>query len=73
MKDKASVSNPANEEFITSQEAAKLLKISIPTLRKYTQDGIIPHYRIGRRLLYMKHEVIAAINSTPEVASEPSQ
>ena len=65
MKDRATERRQPEEVFITNKEAAELLKVSLPTLRKYVQIGMIPHYRIGRQLRFKKSEVIDAITITP--------
>lgn len=47
--------------FITRFEAAKLLGISLPTLRTYSVIGAIPTYAIGSRIRYKRSEIIAAV------------
>lgn len=46
--------------YLTSVEAANLLHISLPTIRRWTRDGLLPNYRFGnsRRVLYKYEEVI---------------
>lgn len=36
---------------LTRAEAAKILKISLPTLDKHLQDGVIRSQRVGKRVL----------------------
>ena len=48
-------------KYITRQETAALLGISLPTLRSYVTKGIIPSYTIGRRVLFKIHEVEASL------------
>lgn len=38
--------------LLTRTEAAKMLRISLPTLADWTRQGMIPAQRIGRRVLY---------------------
>ena len=38
--------------LLTRTEAAKMLRISLPTLADWTRQGMIPAQRIGRRGLY---------------------
>ena len=38
--------------YLTRDEAAKMLRISLPTLADWTRQGMIPAQRIGRRVLY---------------------
>lgn len=50
------------DSYITRQEAATILHITLPTLLKWTMEERIKGYRIGRRVLYKKNEIEAAIN-----------
>lgn len=43
--------NLSSKLFISRQEAAKQLGLSIPTLERRIDDGTISHIRIGRRIL----------------------
>jgi excisionase family DNA binding protein len=45
--------------YLTSIETAELLHISMPTLRRWTKDGILPKYKFGgsRKVLYKYEEV----------------
>lgn len=44
-------------EFITRKQTAELLGVSLPTLGKWTKEGIIPAYRISSRVRYKLSEV----------------
>jgi excisionase family DNA binding protein len=44
-------------EYLTRNETAKLLKISLPTLNTWTKTGKLLGYRIGSRVLYKKAEL----------------
>lgn len=48
-------------EYITRQETAEILRISLPTLNEYTKKGILPGYRLGSRVRYKKNEVENAL------------
>jgi excisionase family DNA binding protein len=53
-------------EYLTVQETAALLRISQPTLRKYSKNLLLKRYRIGSALRYCKQEVeqsLKAINT----------
>lgn len=36
------------DEWLTIEEAAKYLKLSVPAIRKYIGNGKLKHYRNGR-------------------------
>lgn len=43
--------------YLTRAETAALLKISLPTLLKWTKEGKISAYRFGNTVRYKKHEI----------------
>lgn len=49
-------------EYITRKETALFLGISLPTLSKFTKEGLIPAYRISSRIRYKRHEVENSLN-----------
>ncbi len=49
--------------YITRNEAADLLKITLPTLNRYTQLGILKGFRIGTRVLYKMEDIEEGIKS----------
>lgn len=49
--------------WLDSYEAAKHLKISVPTLRNLTSNGKIPYYKFGRRNRYLLAELNSLIES----------
>ena len=55
--------NKENEQkFISRNEVAQLLKISLPTLHEYTNYGFLQSYKIGKRVLYKHVEVLSSID-----------
>lgn len=47
-----------NEELIARKDLARELMISLPTLRKYTVQGIVPKpVKIGGKIMYRRSEV----------------
>jgi excisionase family DNA binding protein len=44
-------------EWLDSEEAAKLLRISVGALRNMTSNGQIPFYKLGSRNRYRKDEL----------------
>lgn len=58
----AQPSAPAEpEELLTREQAAQLLRITLPTLRSYTRQGLLNGYRIGARVRYKRSEVLASL------------
>jgi len=54
-------------EYITRQETAKILGISLPTLNDWSKRGIIPSYRIATRVRYKKAEVEASLSKVQSI------
>jgi len=48
-------------EWMTYSEAAKYLRISIPTLYRRIKDGTLPRYKIGSKGLMDKKDVDFAV------------
>ncbi len=66
--DKLCLSIPkAETEFITRQQTAKLLGISLPTLNEWSKQGIIISYRIGTRVRYKKAEVENSLSKVQSI------
>jgi excisionase family DNA binding protein len=54
--------NTNQSKFISRQEVADLLKISLPTLNEWTKLGWLQSYKLGNRVLYKLQEVEQAID-----------
>jgi excisionase family DNA binding protein len=48
-------------EYLSRKEVSELLKVSLVTVHKWTNEGLINSYRIGRRVMYKKNEIEAAL------------
>jgi excisionase family DNA binding protein len=48
---------------LTRNEVAAFLKISLPTLQRYTQLGVIKGFRIGTRILYKLEDIEESLKS----------
>lgn len=46
-----------SKKYLTRKETAKFLHISLPTLDKYTDLGIIHGHRLGSRILYKEDAI----------------
>ena len=49
--------------FLKVQEASDLLRTSKSTLYKMTMNSTIPHYKVGRNLLFKKEELIQFVEN----------
>jgi citrate synthase len=60
------------EEFLTAQEAARLLGVKPTTLYAYVSRGIVRSYRQGikRQRLYRRSEIEALVRMGPRYAPE---
>jgi len=52
---------PPKTEFITRNQTAQILGVSLPTLNEWTKQGLIIGYRIGTRVRYKKGEILEAV------------
>jgi excisionase family DNA binding protein len=50
--------------LLTREEAKNYLSISLPTLHKWTAEGILISYRLGGRVYYKQHEILKALMAT---------
>lgn len=48
-------------KYITRQEAAKMLGVSLPSLHNYTKQGLIEKHVINGRVLYDLYEIQATV------------
>jgi len=53
------------EEWLTIEEAAQYLKMSIPGIRKYVKNGKLPSYRQGRIIRLKTADLDAFLTLTP--------
>lgn len=66
IRDELSLINPKEtQRYLSRQEVANLLKISLPTLNEYTRTGIIKGSRIGSRVLYDEADIREAVKDIP--------
>lgn len=53
------------DEFLTRQESADLLKVSITTIDTWRRLGLIKAYRINSRVRFSKAELLDAVKKNP--------
>lgn len=62
------------EEYLTAEEAARLLGVKVSTLYAYASRGTVPSYRLGRKRqrLYRRADVDSIRRLSPGTASRRS-
>lgn len=50
-----------DEVYLTRQQAANYLQVSLPTLHQYTKDGVFISYRMGNKIRYKLTEIADAM------------
>jgi excisionase family DNA binding protein len=55
-----------DKEWMTPREVAEYLKISLPTVYRWTREGIFKKYKAGRTSRFLKSEVDAAMKADLE-------
>lgn len=53
-------------EYLTRQETASKFKISLVTLNRLTNSGILTSYKIGGRVLYRADQINSALSDNPK-------
>jgi excisionase family DNA binding protein len=56
---------PKRVLYLTREETAELLKITLPTIDKYTRAGIIRGSRVGTRVLYLESDIMESVKEIP--------
>jgi excisionase family DNA binding protein len=54
----------SDEIYLSQREAAKFLRVSLPTLISWKKARKIPFYQHGRKVLFKKSEVLEAMKNT---------
>lgn len=47
----------SNDKLLDNQDLAFLLKVSIRTLQRYRNSGMLPHFKIGQRIYYRATDI----------------
>jgi len=53
-----------DEIYLSQREAAKFLRISLPTIISWKKARKIPFYQHGRKILFKKSEVLEAMKNS---------
>jgi hypothetical protein len=57
-----------SDKILTREEVSKLLKVSLTTLFNWNNDKTLVNYKVGRRVFYMKTDVLALLNPIKAVS-----
>ena len=49
------------DSYLTRQQVANYLHLSLTTLDTYTKEGLLTSYKIGHRVLYKKSEINSSL------------
>ena len=49
------------DSYLTRQQVAKQLHLSLTTLDTYTKEGLLTSYKIGHRVLYKKSDLDSSL------------
>jgi len=55
---KSNEKQPEAEQLLTVQQVAEMLGLTVPTLYGFTQRNEIPFNKKGKRLIFLKQEII---------------
>jgi excisionase family DNA binding protein len=50
-----------SSSFLNRKQVSEMIGISLATLNEYCKQGVLPSYRIGRRVLFKESEINEAI------------
>ena len=52
----------STEDYLDQREAAKFLRISLPTIINWKRTNKIPYYQEGRKVMYKKSELLKVLH-----------
>lgn len=58
-----STSNKESEELLSIEEVCQIFNVSKVTLYKWKKKGLIPYYKMSRRVYFKKSEVVDSLKS----------
>nr|WP_321454192.1 helix-turn-helix domain-containing protein [uncultured Carboxylicivirga sp.] len=50
-----------NEALLTRKEAMELIKCSHSTLYRYQKEGVVPYFKIGKKVLFKKGALLESM------------
>ena len=62
LKTEVKKSEPVSEDLLTIEDIQKVFKVSKVTVHKWKKKGLLPYYKMNRKVYFKKSEVINAMN-----------
>jgi excisionase family DNA binding protein len=56
---------PTREDVLDGRDVAELLHLPISTVLEYARRDLLPGHKLGRRWIFLRDEVEAAVRSQP--------
>jgi excisionase family DNA binding protein len=53
------------DDVLDGREVAKLLHLPISTVLEYARRGLLPGHKLGRRWIFLRDEIEAAVRDRP--------
>jgi excisionase family DNA binding protein len=54
------------EDVLDGRDVAELLHLPVSTVLEYARRGLLPGHKLGRRWIFLRDEIEAAVRSRPE-------
>lgn len=54
----------SKEKLLTRKQCANFFSVSLPTIHKWVNDGIIQAYKMGGRIYFKQRELFDALKKT---------
>jgi len=61
------------EDVAAAREVSDLLGIPVSTVLEYARRGVIPGHKLGRRWIFLRDEIEAAVRGAPGLAQVPTE
>jgi excisionase family DNA binding protein len=55
-----------HEDVLDGRDVAELLHLPVSTVLEYARRGLLPGHKLGRRWIFLRDEIEAAVRSRPE-------
>ncbi|MHA1973115.1 MAG: helix-turn-helix domain-containing protein [Candidatus Hodarchaeales archaeon] len=58
-----SICKEDHEKLLSTEEVCKIFNVSTVTLYKWKKKGLIPYYKVGRRVYFKNSEIIESLKT----------